>query len=427
VLRIHQAASPAGRAALEALARARTRPDFSALLDALPIVRAVLDGGRLELARLVAFHDGEALAPDALVVDPSKERRALVSDDFAKAFRLARRRIAAYHRRQRPRGISFRDAAGVRFRERFVPLDSVGVYVPGGRAFYPSSLLMGVVPAQAARVPRIVVATPPRAWRESAELRWAARELGVEEVLLAGGAHGVAGLAGVMGCAKIVGPGNRWVAAAKHLLSGTVGVDLPAGPSEVLILASRDAPPDLVAWDLLAQAEHDPEALPLLFTDARRLAEEVSARVAVQLASLATPDAARRSLEAHGGAFVFGSMSEAARAARAMACEHVQVVGRTAERHASALAETAGAVFVGASTPTALGDYVAGPNHVLPTGGAARSFSGLSLRDFLRTTREVAASPRAARRLAPAAAVLARFEGLEAHAHALEARVEERP
>jgi histidinol dehydrogenase len=427
MLKLHDAASPAGRAALDKLGRARTRPDFAALLDALPIVRAVLEGGRAELARQVALHDGVALRADALVVDPARERRVRVADEFAKAFRLARRRIAAYHLRQRPRGFAFRDAAGVYFRERAVPLESVGVYVPGGRAFYPSSLLMGVVPAKVARVPRVVVATPPRAWRDGPELRWAARELGIREVLLAGGAHGVAGLASVMGCAKIVGPGNRWVAAAKHLLSGTVAMDLPAGPSEVLILASKDAPAELVAADLLAQAEHDPDALALLFTDARSLVEDVDARLAAHLGALATAETARGALESHGAAFVFASMSEAARRARALACEHVQAIGRGAERHARALAETAGAVFVGASTPTALGDYVAGPNHVLPTGGAARSFSGLSVRDFLRVAREVKSSPRAARRLAPAAAVLARFEGLDAHARALDARAGARP
>ncbi|HKC25917.1 MAG TPA: histidinol dehydrogenase [Thermoanaerobaculia bacterium] len=422
MLSLHDTRTPAGRAALAALTKTRTTPDFAALEAALPIVREVLAGGRDALARLVALHDGVALLPGELVVDPLDAPTPPVEPDFAAAFRLARRRIAAYHRHQKPRGLSFTDAAGIRFQERPVPLDSVGVYVPGGRAFYPSSLLMGVVPARVAGVPRVVVATPPRAWNGSAELRWAARELGIREVLLAGGAHGIAGLAAVARCAKIVGPGNRWVTAAKHLLSATVAVDLPAGPSEVLILASADAPPELVASDLLAQAEHDPDALPLLFTDARPLAAAVAREVERQLPSLPTSETARRSLAANGGAYLFRKIRDAACAARGVAAEHVQVIGRAAEREAGALAETAGALFRGAATPTALGDYIAGPNHVLPTGGAARSFSGLSLRDFYRFTHEVRASSRAARALAPPAALLARFEGLEAHARALEAR-----
>jgi histidinol dehydrogenase len=421
-LSLHDTRTAGGRAALAALARARTTPDFAALEAALSIVREVLTGGRAALARLVGRHDGVALRPSELVVDPFDGAAPLVDPRFAAAFRLARRRIAAYHRRQRPHGFSFTDAAGVRFRERAVPLGSVGVYVPGGRAFYPSSLLMGVVPARVAGVPRVVVATPPRAWRDSAELRWAARELGVREVLRAGGAHGIAGLAAVTRCAKIVGPGNRWVAAAKHLVSATVAIDLPAGPSEVLILASADAPPGLVAADLLAQAEHDPEAVPLLFTESRRLAAAVIREVEMQLATLPTAEVARRSFAANGGVYLFATLRDAARAARDVAAEHVQVVGRAAEREGGALAETAGALFTGAATPTALGDYIAGPNHVLPTGGAARSFSGLSLRDFYRFAHEVRASARATRALAPSAALLARFEGLEAHARALEAR-----
>jgi len=419
VLRTLAAGSPGGREALAALARARSSPDFAALTDAMPLVKAVLDGGEPALRRLVAELD--RATPDRLLVTPAAGPP--VDRAFAAAFRLAARRVAAYHRRQLPRGFAYRDRQGVSFRETPVPHERVGVYVPGGRAFYPSSLIMGVVPAKVAGAGRIVVATPPNAWAGSAELRWAARELGVDAVLLAGGAHGIAGLVALCGCTKIVGPGNRWVAAAKHLLSSVVSVDLPAGPSEVLILASGDADPERVAADLLAQAEHDPEAVCLLFTDTRRLAVAVSEQVASQCAALPQPDVARRSLAAHGLALVFRTLDAAAREARRVAAEHVQLLGAAAERHRDALQETAGALFVGGDTPTALGDYLAGPNHVLPTGGAARSFSGLSTRDFFRYGRSVKASPAAARRLAPAAAVLARFEGLEAHARSLLLRV----
>jgi len=363
-----------------------------------------------------------------MCIDPRREKPARVDRSFAAAFRLARRRIEAYHRRQMAsssRGFSFEDSLGVSFVEKCVPLDSVGLYVPGGRAFYPSSLLMGVVPARVAGVPRVVVATPPNAWASSPELRWAARELAVDEVLLAGGAHGIAGLVSIGGVAKIVGPGNRFVAAAKHLVSGLVAVDMPAGPSEVLIVASADADADLVAADLLAQAEHDPDATCLLLTDSQRLASSVRREVELQIgkfeenASLKVMGAA---LRRGGRIFLFKEISRAVSACAEFAAEHVQVMGRRAERFAPALVPTAGALFIGSSTPTALGDYLAGPNHVLPTGGASRSFSGLSVRDFLRWGRSMRVPGSAARKLAPPAADLARFEGLVAHAVALERR-----
>ena len=418
MLRLVDARTTKGRRELGALLESRrASPDFRTLREVLPVVEEVLGKGRGALARYVRQFDGVSLPSRKLFVDPSHGLPSAVDDSFVRAFRLARRRIESYHRRQLPKGFAGRDALGVRFVEKPIPLDSAGVYVPGGRAFYPSSLLMGVVPAQVAGVPRIVVATPPRAFRGSPELRWALRQLGIREVLLAGGAHGIAGLVSVAGCAKVVGPGNRYVAAAKHLVSSLVSVDLPAGPSEVLIVASADARADLVAADLLAQAEHDPDACCLLFTDSVRLAAAVTSEVAAQLL-LFEEKAARKVLRAalrRGRVVIFPGMARAVAAGAAVAAEHVQVMGTSAERHASKLLPTAGALFVGSSTPTAFGDYVAGPNHILPTGGSARSFSGLSVRDFFRWGRSVSMSPRAVRRLAPAAAAFARFEGLVAH------------
>ncbi|KAA0251351.1 MAG: histidinol dehydrogenase [Acidobacteria bacterium] len=424
MLRTVAAGGRAGREALRELLVSRRAPDLAAVREALPIVEEVLSDPRPPRALLgwVERLDGVKLSARGLVVDPSRVPAPRPDPSFAAAFRLARRRIASYHRRQLPRGFSFRDRQGVSFRERPVPLESVGVYVPGGRAFYPSSLLMGAVPAQVAGVPRVVVATPPRAFRESPELRWALRELGIREVLLAGGAHGVAGLVGFLGCRKVVGPGNRWVAAAKHLVSALVSVDLPAGPSEVLVVASGDAPPELVAADLLAQAEHDPEAVCVLFTDSAELASRVGEELAAQLPDLATAATARAALERRALAVVFGTLGEAVAPARAFAAEHLQLMGRGAGRLRGELEAHAGALFSGSSTPTAFGDYLAGPNHVLPTGGAGRSFSGLSTRDFVRWGRSVSFPAKAARRLAGPAATLARFEGLDAHARALARR-----
>ncbi|MBK8595648.1 MAG: histidinol dehydrogenase [Holophagales bacterium] len=420
MLKVASVTSRDGRASLAGLRARRLSPDFATLRDALPIVEAVLADGAPALARFVAELDGEKISGKGLLVRPKREKD--VDPAFASAFRLARKRLEAYHRRQLPKGFSFRDALGVSFVEKPVPHEAVGVYVPGGRAFYPSSLLMGVVPSRVAGVTRIVVATPPRAFRQSRELRWALAELGVDEVLLAGGAHGIAGLVSVARCTKVVGPGNRWVAAAKHLVSGLVSIDLPAGPSEVLILASAGADPARVAADLLAQAEHDPDAVCLLFTERIALAKAVSAEVSRQLAGLPTAATARASLEANGCALVFPSLPAAAKEGAAFCAEHVQLMGRAAERFAPLFTATSGAVFVGADTPTAFGDYLAGPNHVLPTGGAARSFSGLSVRDFFRWGRSVSVPAAAARRLGPAAATLARFEGLEGHARSLDLR-----
>jgi histidinol dehydrogenase len=464
VLKVVDATTRAGDRELDALlASRRAAPDFATLKQVLPVVEDVLRRGEPALRKYAARFDGrpksteekgkislkgeegkrrDGMGPAApargVLSSPSKKifislfpggkssrehgSEAEISSSFRRAFRAARRRIEAYHRRQVPAGFSFTDRLGVSFVERPVPLDSVGVYVPGGRAFYPSSLLMGVVPAQVAGVPRIVVATPPRAWELSSELRWAVRELGVDSVLLAGGAHGVAGLVSVAKVAKIVGPGNRFVAAAKHLVSGLVAVDLPAGPSEVAILASGDADPAFVAADLLAQAEHDPDAKCLLFTNSRRLASAVAGEVVAQLTAFegkSSSKVMRVALRRGGRIFIFKEISRAASACAAMAAEHVQVMGKGAERFAPSLLPTAGALFIGPATPTALGDYVAGPNHVLPTGGAARGYSGLSTRDFFRWGRSVSAPAAAGRRLARPAGVLARFEGLVAHAAAL--------
>ena len=427
MLKIVDARTRRGRRELEELlANRRGGVDFRTLREVLPVVEEVLRKGRGALVRFVLKFDGVSLPSKKILVDPSLGSPPAVDRTFVRAFRTARRRIETYHRRQIPKGFAIRDALGVKFVEKPFPLESVGVYVPGGRAFYPSSLLMGVVPAQVAGVKRIVVATPPRAYLGSADLRWALRELGIREVLLAGGAHGIAGLVSVAGCAKIVGPGNRWVAAAKHLVSARVSVDLPAGPSEVLVVASGDARAELVAADLLAQAEHDPDALCLLFTNSEKLAKAVAREVVSQV-ELFEAGSVRSvmgsSLRKRGRIAVFPDLGEAAAAGAEVAAEHVQLMGKPAEKLARALLPTAGALFVGSSTPTAFGDYVAGPNHVLPTGGAGRSYSGLSVRDFFRWGRSVEIPPSAARRLGPAAATLARFEGLVAHERSVRRRL----
>ncbi len=425
MLTILDADTTEGARALSQLAASRSSIDFDTLIETIPIVRAVLTAAEPGVALLEAVtrFDGVLLTPDALVVNPQTQDVSSPGKEFEAAFRLAEARIRAYHERQRLAGESFSDELGVCFQETAVPHAAAGVYVPGGRAFYPSSLLMGVIPAQVAGVKKIVVATPPRSFSQSAELRWATRALGIETVLLAGGAHGIAALVRLFGCTKIVGPGNRFVAAAKHLVSGLVSVDLPAGPSEVLILATEGASPEFVAADLLAQAEHDPDAICVAFVSSDALAGAIRGELEKQLELLPTRETARRSLVSHGKLFVIRETEKMKEHAQQFAPEHLQLMGEEAERMAPELVAFAGAVFSGANTPTAFGDYLAGPNHVLPTGGAARSFSGLSTRDFYRWGRSVTVSAQALPHLAPAAAALAKFEGLFGHARSVERRL----
>jgi len=421
MLKVASVASRDGRALLARLRARRLSPDFATLRAALPIVEAVLSGGAPVLARFVADLDGEKVAEKGLLVRPGREKD--VDPAFASAFRLARRRLTAYHRRQVPKGLTFRDALGVEFVERPVPHGAVGVYVPGGRAFYPSSLLMGVVPARVAGVKRIVVATPPRAFRQSRELRWALAELGVDEVLLAGGAHGIAGLVSVARCTKVVGPGNRWVAAAKHLVSGLVSIDMPAGPSEVLILASGGADPARIAADLLAQAEHGSgHERVWLVTTSGKLLRAVEKEIARQQAKLARRDFTRQVLDRNGWLVHVKTLEEGVALVNQLAPEHCEVMTRKGPELGRRIV-TAGAIFLGQYSPTVLGDYVAGPSHTLPTGGAGASFAGLTIDQFQRRTSVVEYDRTSLRKALGAVRKFANIEGLTAHGKSAEIRL----
>jgi len=280
--------------------------------------------------------------------------------------------------------------------------------------------------ARLAGVREIAVATPPATWEASAALRFAVARLGVEEVYGMGGAHAVAAFAygteSVPRVDKVVGPGNAWVTAAKHLVAGDVAIDGLAGPSEVMIVADCEASPELVAADLLAQAEHDPQALAVLLTDEDRLAKAVGRELRRQLGELTTAEVARAALAGQGAALVVADMEEALRIVEATAPEHLQLVGGSAEALAGRV-RNAGAVFVGAATPEVFGDYIAGPNHVLPTVGTARFASALGVEDFVRRSHVVRFSSRAAGHWAAAAATLADVEGLPAHAAAARKRL----
>lgn len=389
-------------------------------------VRAKGDAALLDYVRSLDLPDtelAEGTAPGSAAeirFDPpdAAAEEALLPAGFADALEVAVEAVEEFHRAQVHAGFTL-ERDGVELTEVRRALSRVGVYVPGGLASYPSTVVMTVVPARVAGVAEVVAVTPPAAYTGSAALRYTLARLGVDEVWGMGGAHAVAALAygteSVRRVEKIVGPGNAWVTAAKKKVAGDVGIDGLAGPTEVLIVADGDADPGLLAADLLAQAEHDPVAAAVLATPSKALAKAVERELGVQLESLATAVTARVSLSAFGTAFVVADMEEALALVDDFAPEHLQLVGADAEALAGRV-RSAGAIFLGAATPEAFGDYVAGPSHVLPTGGSARFASALGVEDFVRRSHTVRFSPEAAERHAAAAATLADAEGFPAHA-----------
>ncbi|HVG82061.1 MAG TPA: histidinol dehydrogenase, partial [Methylomirabilota bacterium] len=339
---------------------------------------------------------------------------------------LARDRIEAYHRRQLPVDERYTDALGVELGARWTAIEAVGLYVPGGTAAYPSSVLMNAVPARVAGVPRIVMVVPAPDGRIAPLVLAAAHLAGIDEVYRIGGAQGVAALAygteTIAPVAKIVGPGNAYVAAAKRLVFGTVGIDMIAGPSEVLILADRDANPDWIAADLLAQAEHDVAAQAILITDDAALIAAVETAVERQLATLARGAVAAAAWETYGATILTRDLDEAVPLVDALAPEHLEIETADADRLAG-LIRNAGANFLGNHTPEAIGDYVAGSNHVLPTARSARFSSGLSVLDFMKRTSILRLGPDQLRALGPAAIALGEAEGLTAHARSVAIRL----
>jgi len=398
--------------------RSRALFDGEASRTAERALSEIRAGGDRALARWRKRHDG--------VTGPARavRLRARVSKEFRAAFEESLRRLTAFHRLQATPGARLR-IAGSLLEERVLPLDSVGVYVPGGEAPYISTALMTILPARIAGVPRIAVATPPTAYDGSRELRYALARLGVTEVYRMGGAHAIAALAvgtpSIAAVAKIVGPGNRFVTAAKRVVAGLVGIDGLAGPTEVAIFADGAADPERVAADLLAQAEHDLEAAAVLVTTSARLARQVAAAIARRLPDLATRERAGRALARYGAIGIASSVPAAVAFLERFAPEHLGIQTKRSFSDA-ALFRRAGAVFAGGASSEVFGDYVAGTNHVLPTNGTARFASALSVRDFVRRMPVVRLSNRDAASLAPVAQTWARVEGLPAHGAAASLR-----
>ena len=342
------------------------------------------------------------------------------------ALALARDRIEAYHVRQKPKDERFTDAIGVELGSRWTAIEAVGLYVPGGTAAYPSSVLMNAVPAKVAGVPRIVMVVPAPDGKLNPLVLAAAKLAGADEIYRVGGAQAVAALAygtqTIKPVAKIVGPGNAYVAAAKRLVFGKVGIDMIAGPSEVLVVADANANPDWIAADLLAQAEHDEAAQSILITDNAALAAAVEQAVQAQLAVLPRTAIASASWRDFGAVILVENLEQAVPLVDAIAPEHLELIVSDPEPMIARI-RNAGAIFIGRHTPEAIGDYVAGSNHVLPTARSARFSSGLSVMDFLKRTTIARLTPEALAAIGPAAVRLAQSEGLGAHGLSVSARL----
>jgi histidinol dehydrogenase len=392
------------------------------------IIAAVIAHGDRALAELSYKFDRVDLKRLGLRVEPDELGAAEKACDprALEALSLARARIEAYHRRQKPEDARFTDPLGVEMGWRWTAIESVGLYVPGGTAAYPSSVLMNAVPAKVAGCARLVMVVPAPNGKINPLVLTAAKLAGVDEVYRVGGAQAVAALAygtdTIKPVAKIVGPGNAYVAAAKRVVFGAVGIDMIAGPSEVLVLADKTGNPDWIAADLLAQAEHDASAQSILITDDLALAEAVERAVDSQLKTLARSEAAGASWRDFGAVIRVPRLADALPLVDRLAPEHLEIVADDAEDLASRI-RNAGAIFIGPHTPEAIGDYVAGSNHVLPTARSARFSSGLSVLDFMKRTSILKCGPEQLRALGPAAIALGEAEGLTAHARSVAIRL----
>ena len=394
------------------------------------IIAGVVAGGDAALVDYTRRFDrlGAAFTAGSLHVADAEIETAVAASprEALDALALAAERIEAFHRGQVPGDHSATDALGVTAGWRWTALESVGLYVPGGTASYPSSVLMNAIPARVAGVPRVVMVVPTPDGAMNPLVLAAARLAGVHEVYRVGGAQAVAALAygteSIAPVAKVVGPGNAWVAAAKRRVFGQVGIDMIAGPSEVLILADGEANPDWIAADLLAQAEHDTAAQAILITDSDALADAAETAVERALATLPRAEIARASWRDYGAIIRVIDFDEAVPLVDRLAPEHLEIETHDAEALAGRI-RNAGAIFLGSHTPEAIGDYVGGPNHVLPTARSARFSSGLGVLDFMKRTTILRCDAAALRALGPAAIALGRSEGLEGHARSVAIRL----
>ena len=416
-------------AAFRRLVNDRRESSDNVAHDVSRILADVRSRGDEAVAELTFRFDSHSLSRDEnWQVSPEVCRESFdsLNPDVRAALELAAARIRAYHEDQLPSDRDFTDDAGVRLGAKWRAVDAAGLYVPGGRAAYPSSLLMNAIPAKVAGVERLAVMTPTPNGQTNPLVLAAAHIAGVDEIWRVGGAQAVAALAygtkRVSPVDVITGPGNAWVAEAKRQLYGVVGIDMVAGPSEILVIADGQNDPEWIAIDLLSQAEHDPEAQSILITDDPVLADSVADRIGVELAMLPTAKVASKSWNKHGVVIEVDRLDQAPALANALAAEHIEIATDDPETLMKEIRH-AGSVFLGRLTPEAVGDYVAGPNHVLPTGRRARFASGLSVLDFMKRTSFIQLGDEAIQAIGPAAIALAEAEGLPAHARSIEVRL----
>ncbi|MBX7495563.1 histidinol dehydrogenase [Qipengyuania sp. 6B39] len=416
-------------AEFERIVRDRRESDADVARDVAAILGEVRERGDAALADYSLRFDGHSLSSDddwMVSAEACKAAYDALDPELRDALELAAERIRAYHASQLPEDRDYTDGIGMRLGARWSPVEAAGLYVPGGRAAYPSSLLMNAIPAKVAGVERLVVVTPTPKGQTNPLVLAAAHIAGVDEIWRVGGAQAVGALAyGTERIAKvdvITGPGNAWVAEAKRQLYGVVGIDMVAGPSEILVIADKDNNPDWIAADLLSQAEHDPTSQSILITDDEPLARDVCAAIDRALDTLPTASTARASWDAHGLIVVVDNLGEAPALSDRLAAEHAELMVADPQALFDKLRH-AGSVFLGRHTPEAVGDYIAGPNHVLPTGRRARFASGLSVLDFMKRTSFIDASDAALAAIGPAAVRLAEAEGLPAHALSISVRL----
>ncbi len=416
--------------AFDALVNGRRESDADVTSAVAQTIKDVRAHGDVTLAEMTQRFDGFDLNNAGWQIDAAQCKAAYdaLQPDLRDALTLAAKRIEAYHAAQLPEDRDYRDSDNVRLGARWSAVDAAGVYVPGGRAAYPSSVLMNAIPAKVAGVERIVMVTPTPKGETNQTVMAAAYVAGVDEIWRVGGAQAIAALAygteRILPVDVITGPGNAWVAEAKRQLYGVVGIDMVAGPSEIVVVADAQNDPAWIAADLLSQAEHDPTSQSILFTDNAAFADQVAAAVDAQIATLSTQVVARASWTDFGAIIVVDSLEAAMPLVNRLAAEHLELaVDDDRAERLFGLVRHAGSVFLGRMTPEAIGDYVAGPNHVLPTGRRARFASGLSVLDFMKRTSFIALDQHAINKIGPAAATLADAEGLPAHAASVRKRL----
>jgi histidinol dehydrogenase len=414
--------------AFTALVEGRREASADVTRDVATIIRAVRDDGEAAVDAFTRKLDRHDLSETGWRIEPAAcaAAYAALEPELRHALDLAATRIRAYHERQKPADTDYTDAVGVRLGARWSAVDAAGIYVPGGRAAYPSSLLMNAIPAKVAGVERLVMVTPTPDGQINPLVLAAAHLAGVDEVWRIGGAQAIAALAygagRILPVDVVTGPGNAWVAEAKRQVYGVVGIDMVAGPSEIVVVADAKNDPQTTAADLLSQAEHDTTTQSILFTDDAAYADRVAAAVDAELAILPTAAVARAAWDANGAIVVVETLEQACPLIDRLAPEHLQLAVDDPQalfdkvRHA-------GSVFLGRHTPEAIGDYVAGPNHVLPTGRRARFASGLSVLDFMKRTSFLGLDETALAELGPATVALAEAEGLPAHARSVALRL----